>query len=92
MKKLEPVLSTAYSEVNLAFSAPPSKDTLVKISNEKEGYQKSWALNQLKNLRENGSLMTSYLARNETLVTYWDKAVGSWRKGIVFRLDNPEGF
>ena len=33
-----------------------------------------------------------YLARNETLVTYWDKAVGSWRKGVVFRLDNPEGF
>jgi GWxTD domain-containing protein len=33
-----------------------------------------------------------YLARNETLVTYWDKAVASWRKGIVFRLDNPEGF
>jgi GWxTD domain-containing protein len=32
-----------------------------------------------------------YLARNETLVTYWDKAVLSWRKGIVFRLDNPEG-
>jgi GWxTD domain-containing protein len=33
-----------------------------------------------------------YISRNETLVTYWDKAVGSWRKGIVFRLDNPEGF
>ncbi len=33
-----------------------------------------------------------YLARNETLVTYWDKAVLSWRKGIVFRLDNPKGF
>jgi GWxTD domain-containing protein len=33
-----------------------------------------------------------YLARNETLVTYWDKAIGSWRKGVVFRLDNPEGF
>ena len=32
-----------------------------------------------------------YLARNETLVTFWDKAVMSWRKGIVFRLDNPEG-
>jgi len=32
-----------------------------------------------------------YLARNETLVTYWDKAVMSWRKGVVFRLDNPEG-
>jgi GWxTD domain-containing protein len=33
-----------------------------------------------------------YLSRNETLVTYWDKAIASWRKGIVFRLDNPEGF
>jgi GWxTD domain-containing protein len=32
-----------------------------------------------------------YLSRSETLVTYWDKAVASWRKGIVFRLDNPEG-
>jgi GWxTD domain-containing protein len=32
-----------------------------------------------------------YIARNETLVTFWDKAVMSWRKGIVFRLDNPEG-
>ncbi len=31
-----------------------------------------------------------YLSRNETLVTFWDKAVSSWRKGIVFRLDNPE--
>jgi GWxTD domain-containing protein len=32
-----------------------------------------------------------YLSRNETLVTFWDKAVASWRKGIVFRLDNPKG-
>jgi GWxTD domain-containing protein len=33
-----------------------------------------------------------YLSRNETMVTYWDKAIASWRKGIVFRLDNPEDF
>jgi GWxTD domain-containing protein len=33
-----------------------------------------------------------YLSRSETLVTYWDKAVSSWRKGIVFRLDNPKDF
>ncbi len=32
-----------------------------------------------------------YLSRNETLITYWDQAILSWRKGIVFRLDNPEG-
>jgi GWxTD domain-containing protein len=31
-----------------------------------------------------------YLSRGETLVTYWDKAIASWLKGIVFRLDNPE--
>lgn len=31
-----------------------------------------------------------FLSRSETLVTYWDKAVSSWRKGIVYRLDNPE--
>lgn len=31
-----------------------------------------------------------YLSRNETLVTYWDRAIASWRKGIVFRLDNPD--
>jgi GWxTD domain-containing protein len=32
-----------------------------------------------------------YLSRSETLVTYWDKAIANWRKGIVFRLDNPKG-
>ncbi len=32
------------------------------------------------------------LSRSETLVTYWDQAVASWRKGIVFRLDNPTEF
>jgi hypothetical protein len=31
-----------------------------------------------------------YLSRSETLITFWDKAIASWRKGIVFRLDNPK--
>lgn len=31
------------------------------------------------------------LSRSEVTGSYWDKAVQSWRKGIVFRLDNPEG-
>ena len=30
-----------------------------------------------------------YISRSETAVSYWDKAIQSWRKGIVFRLDNP---
>jgi hypothetical protein len=29
------------------------------------------------------------ISRSETVVSYWDKAIASWRKGIVFRLDNP---
>jgi hypothetical protein len=32
-----------------------------------------------------------YLSRSETLVTYWDRAIASWKKGVVFRLDNPKG-
>lgn len=32
-----------------------------------------------------------FLSRSETLVSYWDQAITSWKKGIVFRLDNPEG-
>ena len=31
-----------------------------------------------------------FLSRSETPVTYWDQAVLSWRKGIVYRLDNPK--
>ena len=31
-----------------------------------------------------------YLSRIENPVTYWDQAILSWKKGIVFRLDNPE--
>ncbi|MBM3420457.1 MAG: GWxTD domain-containing protein [Bacteroidetes bacterium] len=32
-----------------------------------------------------------YLVRTDA-PTYWDQAVSNWRKGIVFRLDNPEDF
>jgi hypothetical protein len=60
MKKLDPLLSTAYSEVKLKFSPPPPQDSLVKIADKAEGYQKSWALNQLKTIKNNGTLMTSY--------------------------------
>ena len=60
MIKLEPVLSTAYSEVNLKFSAPPPKDSLIRISKEAEGYRQRWATSQLRLLRDNGALMTSY--------------------------------
>jgi GWxTD domain-containing protein len=47
------------------------------------------------NFRKRESIFTDndyYLSRSETLVTYWDKAILSWQKGIVFRLDNPADF
>jgi GWxTD domain-containing protein len=33
-----------------------------------------------------------YISRSETLVSFWEQAVTAWKKGIVFRLDNPEDF
>jgi GWxTD domain-containing protein len=47
------------------------------------------------NFRKRESRFTDndfFLSRSETLVTKWDQAVASWRKGIVFRLDNPTDF
>ncbi len=60
MRELDPSLSVAYSEVDLKFSKPPSREELIKIEQEGQGYQKSWASNQLKVLKERGSLITSY--------------------------------
>jgi GWxTD domain-containing protein len=45
------------------------------------------------NFKQKDNVLTDndfFLSRNETLVTYWDQAILSWRKGIVFRLDNPD--
>jgi GWxTD domain-containing protein len=45
------------------------------------------------NFKKRDNIFTSndfYLSRSESLVTYWDKAITSWRKGIVFRVDNPK--
>ena len=60
MKELDPVLLTAYSEVDLSFSIPVSKDSLFRIATETDGYKKKWAEDQLKQLKDNGSLMKSY--------------------------------
>jgi GWxTD domain-containing protein len=45
------------------------------------------------NFKKKNNIFTDndyYLSRNESLVTLWDQAVASWKRGIVFRLDNPE--
>lgn len=47
------------------------------------------------NFRKKESLFTEneyYLSRSESLITMWDQAIASWKRGVVFRLDNPEEF
>lgn len=42
--------------------------------------------------RENPFSTNDYtLLRSESLTTYWEQAIRTWRSGIVFRLDNPAG-
>jgi len=60
MKKLEPVISTAYSEVNLTFQTPPNKEELIKMEAELKGFEKRWAANQLEILQKEGKLLSSY--------------------------------
>ena len=44
-------------------------------------------------LRKNRYSDNEYsLSRSETVVTNWDQAILSWRKGVVYRLDNPAEF
>lgn len=45
------------------------------------------------NFKKKKNILTDndyFLSRSESVITLWDKAVQNWRKGIVFRLDNPE--
>jgi hypothetical protein len=59
MKKLEPSISTAYSEIGLTFANLPTREDLTKAIDTLKGWEKNWAANQL-NLLQNGKQMTSY--------------------------------
>jgi neutral ceramidase len=60
MKKLEPEITTAYAEITLTFSTPPTKEELMKMEREATDYQRRWATDQLATLKKNGSLLSSY--------------------------------
>jgi len=60
MHRLEPSISTAYSEIRLPFAKPPTEEELVKFEKEARDYQKRWAANQLKMIRNGEPRMTSY--------------------------------
>lgn len=60
MTRLDPRISTAYSEIKLTFSAPPSRAELLKTEQTSSGLQKSWAIYMLKILNSGKPLMSSY--------------------------------
>jgi GWxTD domain-containing protein len=85
---------------------PPDK-VYKSIDGESWGYRKpivksTWGTRYIVkeeylyfNFKKKESIFTNndyYLSRSETLVSFWAQAVACWKKGIVFRLDNPEEF
>ncbi len=60
MRPLEARIQTAYSEIDLALSTPPSMETLTAFISTASGYQKRWAT-RMKEEREQGlPVLTSY--------------------------------
>lgn len=60
MKPLSPHLATAYSEVALPLSTPPTKAELSKIAEASSGYKKRWAENLVARINSGQPLSTSY--------------------------------
>ncbi|WP_317170109.1 hypothetical protein [Rhodocytophaga rosea] len=60
MRKLPPQLATAYSEVELSLTSPPTKEELLKIAETSSDYQKRWATRLVKQIEQGQSFKTSY--------------------------------
>jgi hypothetical protein len=60
MQKLPSNLSTAYSEIELELTTPPTKNELLKMAEEFSGYQKRMALRLLEKIEMGESMRTSY--------------------------------
>ncbi|MEX2573454.1 MAG: neutral/alkaline non-lysosomal ceramidase N-terminal domain-containing protein [Balneolaceae bacterium] len=60
MRELYPELATAYTEIDLSFSRPPTAEELSRVSEESAGYQKRWADRMGQKLERGESFITSY--------------------------------
>ncbi|MCF0038992.1 neutral/alkaline non-lysosomal ceramidase N-terminal domain-containing protein [Dyadobacter fanqingshengii] len=60
MKILEPTLTTAYTEIDLALTTAPTKENLTKMAEKAEGYQKKWALRMLDKANKGEAFQSSY--------------------------------
>ncbi|GAB4041512.1 neutral/alkaline non-lysosomal ceramidase N-terminal domain-containing protein [Spirosoma gilvum] len=60
MRPLDPQLKTAYSEIELPLSAPPTEAELLKTANETTPYLKRWATRMLAQQKQGKSFIRSY--------------------------------
>ena len=60
MQELPSNLSTAYSEIELEFTAPPTREELSQMASEASGYQKQWAVRMLEKMERGEPFRTSY--------------------------------
>jgi len=60
MKELSPVLTTAYSEVDLSLTPAPTADELSRMVENVTGYPKRWAERMLTEIKSGKSQLTAY--------------------------------
>ncbi len=60
MRNLEPNLKTAYSEVNLDFENPPSREELNQMLAKETGYIKNWALEMIRKYDKGEHIISNY--------------------------------
>ena len=61
MRKLSPVLSAAYAEIDLPLTTPPTREELAKIAGQTQGdYNQRWAARQLEEMAKGQAPIQSY--------------------------------
>lgn len=60
MRPLPPQLQTAYSEINLPLSPPPTEAELIKTQSETTPYLQRWAARMLAEIKQGKPFITSY--------------------------------
>jgi len=60
MRSLKPVLKTAYTEIDLPFSDPPTDTELNALTASKETYQQRWATRMIRARQRNEPVRSSY--------------------------------
>lgn len=60
MNDLEPRLRTAYSEIDLALTSPPTEEELVELTEKLSGWDRRWASRLLSEVRSGEELRTEY--------------------------------